>query len=258
MIRGRLISWLMWMVVLTACQRAPVKPDNVPTVSGSDAPSPADVYVQLGGEYLRKGDLQVAFQNLQKALSLDSGNAQAHNTIGLLYERMGNPPQAEEHFRQAVSIKPGDSYIHNAYGSFLCAQQRFEEADREFRLALDNPLYNTPWVPLTNAGLCTRRSGDPARAEGYLRRALSLNPNIPQAIAGMANVQFDQGNPMATRGYILRYLAAYPPTPDILWLAIRTERKLGDHKAAAQYQQTLLARFPDAPEVQSLNESSHP
>ncbi|MEI6413934.1 MAG: type IV pilus biogenesis/stability protein PilW [Pseudomonadota bacterium] len=253
-----LAAWFGFLVFLSGCQRNPVKPAETPADNRTETSGPADIYVQLGAAYLSKGNLPVALQNLQKALALDAKNSQAHNFMGMLQEHLGNSPQAEEHFRQAAALSPGDSDIHNAYGNFLCNQQRFEEADREFRQALDNPLFSNPWMPLTNAGQCARRSGDPVRAEGYLRRALSLNPSYSRAVAGMANAQFDQGHYPAARGYIQRYLGAYPATPDMLWLAIRTERKLGDLKSAAQYQQTLLTRFPDAPEVQSLNEPSHP
>jgi type IV pilus assembly protein PilF len=217
--------------------------------------SAADIYVKLAVAYMQEGQLDNALKKVRRGLQLDPNNASAHNVIALLYERLGETALAEEHYRRAVKLGPQDPYIHNAYGSFLCTQKRFEAADQEFILALRNPLYETPEVALTNAGVCAERSGQAEQAETYFRKALQTNPQFPVALLRMARISFEKGSYLSSRGYLQRYLEVAKHTAETLWLGIRTERELGDRDTVASYEMLLRAKFPDSEEMRQLEES---
>ncbi|MEN8178161.1 MAG: type IV pilus biogenesis/stability protein PilW [Pseudomonadota bacterium] len=217
--------------------------------------SPAAIYVQMGIAYLREGQSAIALQKLKKAISIDPQNAEAHNVIAILYERLGKVNLADEHYAEAVELQPQDPYTRNARGSFYCKQGQFEKADMEFESALTNPLYPTPWVAMTNAGLCAERSGDLEKAESYYRKALTSNDSYFQALRQMAKVSLKQHNYLSARAYLERYNSAAEATAGSLWLGVQIERSLGDRRKARIYSADLLQKFPDAPEVQMLRKS---
>jgi type IV pilus assembly protein PilF len=214
-----------------------------------------DVYVQLALEYLRQGKVDVALAKAKTALEQESSNPDAHYVIALIYERLRENGLAEYHFKESIGYQSANPYSHNAYGSFLCQNGRYQEADVEFKKALENPLYKTPEVALTNAGICANRNGDSDKAETYLRQALTQNPKLALALIKMAEVSFEKGQYFNARAYLERYQAVARPTATSLWLGIRTERQLGDQDAEASYTLLLKNGFPDSPEAQQMEAS---
>lgn len=216
--------------------------------------SAAEIYVKLGIAYMREGQYAIALRKLKQGLAADPKSADAHNVIALLYERLGEGRLAEEHYIRAVQLEPDNPFVRNAWGSFLCQQKKYAEAEAQFKRAVQNPLYPTPWVATTNAGLCARRAGDMAKAEQYFRQALTVNARFPVALYHMAELSYEQDNYLSSRAYLERYLAVADHSARTLWLAVRVEDRLDDQNAVASHKMLLRAKFPDAPEVQLLRE----
>jgi type IV pilus assembly protein PilF len=110
-------------------------------------------------------------------------------------------------------------------------------------------------VALTNAGLCEERAGEEAKAENFLRRALSAKPTYPPALVKMADISLRQEKDLTARAYLERYHSEMKPTAASLWLGVRIERRLRDLAKSSEYRGRLLKEFPDAPEIQLLYES---
>ncbi|TVT57386.1 MAG: type IV pilus biogenesis/stability protein PilW [Sedimenticola thiotaurini] len=214
-----------------------------------------DVYVKLAIAYMREGHLDVALQKANQGLELEPTNAEGHNVIALLYDRLGEKGLAEDHFKRSLKIDPKNSYVLNAYATFLCQKEHYEDADRYFLKALENPLYKTPEVALTNAGICAERSNDLGKAEAYLRRALNYNPKFPTALMQMSRISFKAGENLSSRAYLQRYLEQARPNAASLWLGIQNERILGNQDAVSSYTLMLKNGFPDSNEVQLLKDS---
>jgi type IV pilus assembly protein PilF len=216
--------------------------------------SPAQIYVEMGIAYMRDRQDSVALKKLRRAIEVDPDSSQAHNVIAILYERLGESELATKHYGRAAALDPRDPYVRNARGSFFCKQGQYDVALEEFNLALDNPLYPTPWVALTNAGLCAKRAGNGEQAEKYLRRALTRNPRYTPALFKMAERSFEEENDLSARAYLERFHSEVDPTAASLWLGVRVEHRLGDRHKAVEYKRRLLKEFPDAPEIQELNQ----
>lgn len=245
-----LLFCVMFTVLLVAgCTTAPVRQNDRATaaVVGN--------YVELGIEYMKQGQYDVALNRLQRALDIDGTSPDAHNAMALLRQQLEQPVLAEEHFRKAIGHDPDFAAAHNNYGQFLCRRGRFEEAEREFILAAENPLNKSRDTAYTNAGLCMGLQNDPAAAEGYFRQALRLNPKQPLALLAMARLSFDDGRYLPARAYLQRYAEVSSPTPESLWLGYRVETRLGAEDAASSYALALRGRFPDAQETRLLNEA---
>lgn len=215
---------------------------------GGDMAQAARINTQLGIDYLRQGQLDLAQQKLMRALEQDDDYGPTHTAIAVLYQKQGDLRLAERHYRRALDLDPEDADLHNNFGVFQCGQGRSAEAERYFMQAAQNRRYATPEVAWTNAGMCAK-SYDMARAETSFREALRLNPKFPDALAQMAMISFKAGDWLHTRAFIQRYEAVGKPSAELLWIALRTERELGDQIAAHKYEARLRRDYPNSPEA---------
>lgn len=212
-------------------------------------------YLQLGVGYYQTGQLDAAREHLNKVLEVDAQNAQAHGVLALVELRLNNHDQADKHFRRALAVAGDDPELANNYGAFLCERKRFDEAEAWFKKAIDNPKYRHPEQANLNAGLCLMKKPAPAAAEAYLRRALEINPRLPQALYPMARIAYDSGRALSARGFIQRYFEVGRDTPEMLWLAVRVEHALGNMADARHYAQRLREQFPDSAEAKQLQQT---
>ncbi len=252
------VAVLIAVFGLTGCQQGVVRADmedDTGSLGTTAKKGTGDVYVRLAVVYMQQGKLGVALQNIKKGVAADPNNGEAHNVMAIIYNRLGEKGLAEKHFKQSKRLQPKNPYTLNAYGGFLCSEKRFKEADAQFKSALKNPLYKTPEVALTNAGICARRAKDLDMAEAYLRRALQHNNKFSVALFNMARISHDAGDALAARDFLKRYHQVAKFTAQSLWLAIQVESKLGDKNAVASYSMQLRGSFPDSTEVKLLRDS---
>ena len=145
-----------------------------------------EIHTQLGATYLTRNQLDIAQQELERALDLNSDDSQANHIMGLLQIRLKQDGKAEQYFRRAISEQPANADARNSYGVFLCERDRLDEADEQFRAAISNPLYKSPEQASLNAGICQLKKPDKKVAAGYFRTSLQHNPRQPQALLHMA------------------------------------------------------------------------
>lgn len=237
--------------VLGACvttSDGPAPPEESPTEAAS-------FNVQLGATYLKQGRLELAKEKLEKALEQDPQLAVAHTYAGLLYDRLTEADKASYHYRRALSLDPDDSATLNLYGAFLCRRGQPLEAEEYFLAATRDPLYGTPEVAFTNAGVCLLREQELDRAEALFRRALNVNPRYADALWQMSRLSQERGLTLQARAFFQRFAEVGDMTPEALWLGVRIERALGDEQNAARYADRLLAEYPDSAEARALMES---
>ena len=209
----------------------------------------AAINVRLGVNYLNRGELRLAKIKLDRALEQKPDLPEAHWTYALLQQRLGEPRLAETHFKKALALDPKDALARNNYGVFLCAQDRIDEALKEFERAYRNPLYETPEAALTNAGSCQKKAGDQPQAERLYRIALDKNPNYGTALLKMAELSYEQGLYVPAQAFLRRYTKAQGESANALWLQIQTEQRLGNAESAAALGTRLKARFPESAET---------
>lgn len=215
----------------------------------------AEINTQLGVRYLAQGDYELADEKLRKALEQDNKYATAHWVFALLQERLGEEKVAEKHFRKAIHLDPKDSRAHNNYGAFLCKQDRIGEAEKEFLLAIDNPLYTQADSAYVNAGLCVLKTPDVEKAEQYFKQALTINPRQQAALYQMASISFDRKEYELVMDYIRNYEKIAKHTSESLWIAYQSEVKLGQESNAENYATQLKIQYPSSEEAKLLAES---
>jgi|LNFM01.1.fsa_nt_gb type IV pilus assembly protein PilF len=246
---ARPLLMLLGALLLGGCQSSsPQKPN----AASEERLKVAALNTQLGVEYMKDGDNELALKKLEKAIETDPNYADAHNAMGLLRNRLQQFDQADASFREALRSSPDNPMALNNYGQFLCQQERFEEGQAKFMEAVKNPLYRTPEVALTNAGLCAMQAKDMTTAEEYFRAALAKNPRIGLPLLQMAQISHERGALQEAQRYLTRYLEVAPQSPRSLALGIRIEKALGNDDKAASYAVMLRNRFPDARETGQL------
>lgn len=216
--------------------------------------SPAEVYMNLAAEYLRKKRYEVALKTAKKGLAVDSYHSGTHYVIGLVYQVLAEDELAERHFYRAVDLDDHNAYALNALGSFLCNKERYDEAQVYFDKAVSNPLYETPWIAMTNAGLCSLANKQTDKGEIYFRKALNSNKTYAPALLEMAKLKLAQKKYLPTRAYLQRFSAVSKHSAESLWVGTVSETALGDRGAAASYKLFLLSDFPDSDEATRLSE----
>ncbi|MGE0486638.1 MAG: type IV pilus biogenesis/stability protein PilW [Gammaproteobacteria bacterium] len=232
------------VALLTACQSA-----GVAEKREADRGKIAEVNTELGFQYMQKGEYEIAMNKLKKALEADPDHVDAHNAMGVLHATLGQNDDAERNFQRALRLDPANSAALNNYGQFLCQRKRYEEGQRQFLKAVENPLYKLPGAAYSNAGTCALDAGDLDTAESHFRKALEVDPRLAPALIQMADLSYRLGRHLPARGYLQRYLEVARHTAASLWLGIRIERELGDKDALASYGLQLERNFPDAAET---------
>lgn len=244
------------LIVLAGCATQPASqeftPDTVTTGTESDARMRARIHAELAAGYYELGNMSVALEEISIAQRTDPAYSPAYNVAGLIYAALKEDRLAEQNFQQALRINPLDSDAHNNYGWYLCQRGRERESIKHFMEALRNPLYRNPDRSYLNAGLCARRVGDLAGAEGHFQGALKSNPNHPQALYQLADLNFARGGDEMAKAHLNRLMQVSTPNAEALWLGVRLARRLGDRHAQESYALQLRQNFPDSKEARAL------
>ncbi len=228
-----------------------------PALAQSTASDPAQeaarINSRLAMEYLKRDQLQVSQEKIEKALAEYPKDVNVQLSAGLVYERLRNTRQAEKHFRLALKYGPDSPEAQNALGSFFCRNKEHAKGQEMFIKAAANPLYRTPFVAYTNAGVCARSAGNLELAERFLRQALTSQVDYPETYAQLAGVLHERGNDLQARAFVGRFLAVAPATPDMLLLGHTIEVALKDDQAAAAYVERLRREFPESEQARAVD-----
>jgi type IV pilus assembly protein PilF len=219
-------------------------------------PTPDDSarpFIQLGQKYMELGKLELAQENLLKALHYNPKSIDAHTLLGTLYDRVGENTQALQQYREAALLAPKAGAENNNYGMYLCKLGQYAEARKYFDTALADGFYGLKASAYTNAGTCELLGkGSLDRAEVDFRNALTLEPDNGQALFQLASVLYQKNDFFKARAFVQRYDALGQPNPDALLLARNIEIKLGHADAARDYAQRLRDQFPDSEQARAL------
>ena len=245
-----LLTWLALLIV-GGCASTPDDPYDQ-----SESEKAAEFNTSLGLEYMNRGQYEVALGKLKKAVREDPDYAPAHTVMAILYEQIGEEELAGKHYQKAYEADPGDGDVNNNYATYLCKTGHKEKAIGHFMKALDDPFYSSPAVALTNAGGCALGEGDLAEADEFLRSALQIEPEFPDALITMASLNFEQQNYLKARAFIQRYEDVTQHDPASLMLAYEIETAMGDQKSAADYRRALLTGFPESRQAAEVRRTS--
>jgi len=249
----KLFVTVLLLLLTTACASSGRKNSDGQPQNAADAQASAKIHTELGALYYGQSRYGIALDELKLALNMDSKYAPAYGVRGLVYMALNEDKKAEDDFERSLDLDSKDSGTRNNYGWFLCQRGREKESMEQFMEAVRNPLYATPEKAYLNAGLCSKKFGKITDAEVFLKKALSIQPRMPEALIGMAELSFAKADYAGAKSYFLRLSrnGTELSAGDLL-MAARVERKLGDKNAEASYKLQLRKRFPESRETQLM------
>ena len=252
------LSALLTLTLLAACHPSP------PVYQPPDRrrkPEPAQAAIanmDMALEYMRLNNLARARDAIEKALTEAPANPNVQETAGLVYEKLEEKAKAQRAFTTAARLGKDDPDIQNTYAGYLCRNGKTAAGEKLFLDVARSPLYRTPEVALLNAGVCVRSAGDVVDAERYFNRALTIKPNMPEALLELGNLALSRGDSKEALDYVQRYLSVNPPSPEVLMLGVRADRKLGDSTGAGAFAQQINAQFPDSEQAHAFDATAKP
>jgi Tfp pilus assembly protein PilF len=166
-----------------ACSHAPSAKDR----------KTADINHDLGVEALRAGRWPDALREFDAALAVDEGFPEAQRGRALVLDLgFGRLGDAEKGYRRAIALSPSYSEAHNDLGQLLARTNRFDEAIKEFDLALENMLYKEPYVARCNKGLATYRAGRKEDGLAQLRSCVASAPSYCRGRRDLGRALLDE------------------------------------------------------------------
>jgi len=120
-----------------------------------------------------------------KAIELDDTIGEAHVTLGYADMYSFQWAAAREELQKAVELAPGDANAHWAYGSYLSQTGSLQESLAENEIALDLDPVSPDMAQAVANSLYYLRRYDEAIAQ--YQKALALDPNFGMARRGLGN-----------------------------------------------------------------------
>jgi len=165
--------------------------ENLAILLTQQFPSHSFSWKILGGIYKELGRMTDALAAGKKAVELDPGDDEAHNSKGVIFEELGRFDEAEASYKEAILLKPDNCGAYYNLGNALGKLVKFEEALAAYRQAVAvNPDYAEAHC---NLGITLQRLGRLEEAEVSCRRAILLKPDYADAHCNLGVTLQDLG-----------------------------------------------------------------
>lgn len=247
MMRRVMRGFLLAVVLLAGCASG----QGDPAAAAGDVPSRIDARLALANAYYADGKYAIALQEAERVLQLAPQHADALGLRGLALWQLGESDRALDSLRLALRADPGSAALQNNIGWMMCESGKAAQGLSYLDSALSQRRYASPANAAMNAGQCSLRLGDSARAESYFRRALASEPSMVPAQAQLARLAVGRGDYAAARLPMLAVLGSGQAMADDYAIAVRIERQLGDRIAEQSLVSQWQRRFPDSPQLRA-------
>lgn len=204
--------------------------------------------VELGRSYLAQGYTERAKKKFLHALELMPNLADSHSGMGYFWQMVGENKEAEKHYKKSIYLGKGGGLFYNQYALFLCENNRYKEANKNFILAANDKLYTKTADVYNNAGLCALKHNDKLQAEQYLTKALYHDPRRHNLFLDLAYLNLSQNNYTSAENYLNKFYTSNKNqlTPNYLLLKIKLAKGLGEHDKILSQGLLLKNLFPNS------------
>lgn len=207
--------------------------------------------VELGLEYLKREQLDVARELFEKALEIDQSSSTAYHGLGLVEAKSLNLSLAREYLKRAVLLDSDNLNANSDYAVVLCetksARQGIERLEQikkvDHGLAIQLAL-----------GRCYEGNHQFEQAEVAYKSVLSADPTMRQALLSMAHLKYKADNFLSARAFVQRYFSTNTVSSDALLLAAKVENNLRNLEDRDRYARRLWARYPTSKQATQARE----
>jgi Flp pilus assembly protein TadD len=189
--------------------------------SGPEEASKNNDLLARAKKAFEEGDYAQAAELYDEFVSLDPGNADALNALGVALFNLGRYQEAGQRYREAIDVNP--EYANALVNLAALQQANPKEAEPLLRRVLKiNPKY--PGVR-SMLGIMLLSSGDDHGAKAALRKAQKATPNDPITLLGLAQIARVEGRFDDAQSLLKRTLEISPKMPTA-WAALNSTRKM--------------------------------
>ena len=201
--------------------------------------------ISLGLGYLKMGNTTQAKLNLEKAKRFSPNLVQVHTAFAHYYDTVSEPELAIQSYEKALSIQSNDADTLNNYGAFLCKHQQYDAAEKQFLKAIAVPSYLLVSQSYQNLAICQLEAKQFSKAEAYLEKAILHSPSNASVLLQMVRLQYIKGDYKSAQNFLQRYEKSTRQfTPSALALAFKVFEKQFNRNTAKNYASMLVKMFP--------------
>lgn len=143
------------------------------------SPGKVRAYNNLGLAYLQQGDINLAIDSFQKAISINPRYAKAYHNMSVIEQRQGQYDQAFIYIEKALTQAPDNPVFLNCRGEILFSKRLLDRALVDFNKAIErNRNYAEAY---NNRGNVYKLKGDRLLAQADFNKAILINPFYDQA-----------------------------------------------------------------------------
>ena len=186
--------------------------------------------------YLGQAHAQLSRDLFDKLRAGNPDSARTHQVLGDALAAAGRRDAAIEHFRAALASRPDLHGVHYSIGEIFLEADDFYKAEAEFReearLVPGSAAAAFKW------GVALANLGRTAEAIEQLRRANSLQPDMPETLLELGKALNASGDAKGAETFLLQALKSEQDTPlaGVAHIQLsQVYRKLGRPKEAAEH-----------------------
>jgi tetratricopeptide (TPR) repeat protein len=191
------------------------------------APKSADALMWLGIVQLVDGDNEGA------VISLDRAAAVSPDNVDILYHRgRAHMLLSQKSYEHMYELDPKSWRIHQVLAQSFVEQERYEEAVRECKLAIqDRPAEPGLYEQL---GDIYWKQNQLEPAEGAFQQELAVDPDSVSALYKLGTVSLERSKPQVAEEVMLRVLAASPGSIEAHYQLGRAQAQLTKYDGAIE------------------------
>ncbi len=200
-------------------------------------------HIELGMDYLQRGNLKVARERFEKALDIDARSSAAYHGLGLVEAKGLNLLASRTHLARSVDLDPQNIRAVSDYAVILC---ELGEVDLAIGVLENTKIpVSAPTLSLYLAlGKCYEAKNILKQAEAAYLEVLTQNPSIRQALLSMGRIRYKLSEYLSARAFMQRYFSTNTISSEALLLAAKVEDKLDNIAGRESYIRQLRKRYP--------------
>ncbi|BAY42093.1 TPR repeat-containing protein (plasmid) [Nostoc sp. NIES-2111] len=176
----------------------------------------AQAFFNQGMEHLKVKDLKSVAECFEKALTLNPNFAEVHNAIGLVQFGIGKYEGAIEMFENAIALNPNFAEAYNNRGLSrlkICHKSEFPKVVEDYNQAIAlNP--NLLEAYQNRADIYKNYIGDFDAAMQDYQKIISLEPNRVEPYVNIAHIDFISGRLEEALTQLEKALSINPDCPE--------------------------------------------
>jgi len=142
------------------------------------------IHLNLASCYIRKNDINKATEELGLAVNFDPEAIEPHAILGLLYSLQNKPDEANREYeialQNASKLEPKNVNIYKTLGALYLGQKKFDSAQNVYHMILN--LYPKDAEAHFYLGSIYYEQRKLDLAESELKEAVKLNPDFHEAL----------------------------------------------------------------------------